>query len=258
MKFSNPWRHALALNLALLTTAGWADSLKGVEFTEEFRDPTDCAALATDPLSGAQNPLFPLQVNMTWRLSNEACVIEGECDELEEVVITVLPDTEMVDGTLTRVIEEVERVDGSLTEISHNFFVECVGSEDVYYFGEDVDIYNEDGTITHEGAWRVGGDNRPGLIMPGGSFLIGARYYQEWAPEVALDRTEHLEMGLSFDNPANGQFEECVLLYDTNAIEDPKGKNGDEKIYCPGIGLVKDEDMELQMCTDGMGFDCAQ
>ncbi len=36
-----------------------------------------------------------------------------------------------------------------------------------------------------------------------------------------------------------------MLVNDTNALEDPKGKDGDEKIYCPGVGLTKDEDAEL-------------
>jgi hypothetical protein len=247
------------ITLALATAGAAADNLKKEDFTEEFADPTDCEALATDTLSGASNRFFPLDVNRSWMLSNMSCVIEGDCDELEEVIITVLPQTENVDGTITRVVEEREATDGALTEISRNFLVECVGTEDLYYFGEDVDIYNDDGTITHEGEWRVGGDNRPGLLVPGGSFLVGARYYQEWAPGIALDRSENQEMGLSFADPAGGPaFEDCVLVEDTNAIEDPKGKDGDEKLYCPGIGLVQDEEMKLTMCTDGLGADCSQ
>lgn len=55
----------------------------------------------------------------------------------------------------------------------------------VFYFGEHVDIYHEDGTITHDGAWRAGqpdGDGlaKPGIIMPG-RFLLGSRYFQEQA-----------------------------------------------------------------------------
>ena len=66
---------------------------------------------------------------------------------------------------------------------------------DVFYFGEDVDIF-ENGTISHDGAWLAGVDDAlPGLLMPG-TFLLGARYFQEVASGVALDRSENVEMGL--------------------------------------------------------------
>jgi hypothetical protein len=93
--------------------------------------------------------------------------------------------------------------------------------------------------------WRAGeGGARPGIIFPGGAFLIGSRYFQEIAPGVALDRAEHKAQGIEFD--ANGfLFEDCVLVEDTNALSDPKGKEGDDKVYCPGVGLVADEELEL-------------
>lgn len=252
--------YAFALVAIVLMAAmgARADSLKKLDFTENFPDPADCNGLAVDTAGGAQNRYWPLEVNRTWTLSNASCVADGDCGELEEVRITVLTDTETVDGTLTRVVEEVERVNGVLTEASRNFFVECVGSEDVYYFGEDVDIFHEDGSVSHEGQWRAGGPNRPGIIMPGGAFLIGARYFQEWAPGLALDRAEHAAMGLSIDNPAGGEFDDCVLVEDSNALEDPKGKASDEKTYCPGIGIVGDEEMELTSCLDGGGAACSQ
>jgi len=37
--------------------------------------------------------------------------------------------------------------------------------------------------------------------------------------------------------PADGE--------DTNALSDPKGKNPDAKVYCPDIGIVMDEELEL-------------
>ncbi len=234
--------------LPILAAAGGsagAGNLKGVEFTGDF-PLDDCASLATHtgmgPGGGAQNRYFPLEINRVLELSNAACVAAGDCDELEEVRITILNETELVDGVTTRVLEEREWVGGELVEVSRNFYAECIGTEDVYYFGEDV--VDGDG-MPLGGAWRAGeGEARPGIIFPGGAFLLGARYFQEVAPGVALDRAQHKAMGLVFD--ANGfYFENCVEVEDTNALEDPLGKYGDLKVYCPGVGLVMDEELEL-------------
>jgi hypothetical protein len=241
---------AVAAALAMGGLAAVAGNLKRVAFTDQFALES-CSALATHtgagPGGGARNRYFPLEVNRVLELSNAACVEAGECDELEEVRVTILDETEVVDGVTTRVLEERESVNGELAEVSRNFVVECVGTEDVYYFGEDV--VDGDG-LPLGGAWRAGeGDARPGIIFPGGAFLLGARYFQEVAPGVALDRAEHKAMGLEFDE--NGfHFEDCVLIEDTNGLSDPAGKSPDAKIYCPGVGIVMDEELSLVNIID--------
>lgn len=96
----------------------------------------------------------------------------------------------------------------------------------------------------------------PGILFPGGAYLLGARYFQEVA-DNAQDWAMNEEMGLTVDDPANGQFEDCVLVLDRNLLEDPKGKEADEKVYCPDIGIVRDKKLELTSCTDPGGV-CAQ
>ena len=39
---------------------------------------------------------------------------------------------------------------------------------------------------------------KPGIVMPG-SFLLGSRYYQEIAPDVAMDRAENIGVGLTVE-----------------------------------------------------------
>lgn len=170
-------------------------------------------------------------------------VLEGEEDgETVRVVITVLHKIKHIllsdIGTVkTRVVEEREWVNGRLVEVSRNFFALCDKTNDVYYFGEDVDIFKLDGTISHAGAWLAGvAGAAPGIILPG-TFLLGARYFQEQAPGVAMDRAEHVEMGLEVDTEA-GTFEKCVKILETTPLE-PSAEG--EKIYCPGVGLVEDE-----------------
>jgi len=178
------------------------------------------------------------------------CVAAGDCSEIEELVITVLDETRditlEIDGeertVTTRIVEETERVDGQLAEISRNFFAECDGTQDVYYFGEEVDIYQGGVIVSHEGAWLAGAAGAvPGIIMPGGAFLLGARYFQEVAPEVAMDRAEHLRTGLEIEVPA-GNLEDCVEVEETTPLDK---KALSTKIYCPATGLVFDDGLEL-------------
>ena len=169
-------------------------------------------------------------------------VLEGEEDgETVQAIITVLDETETVDGIETRVVEERESEGGELVEVSRNFFAVCAATGNVFYFGETVDDYENGQVVSNEGAWRVGeGENRPGLMMPAQP-LIGARYYTEIAPEIALDRTEIVALPVRVETPA-GTFEGCFEAVDTTPLE-PEAR--DAKVYCPDVGIVRDEALEL-------------
>ena len=157
------------------------------------------------------------------------------------LVITVLGDTKMVDGVLTRVVEEREWKDGKLYEVARNYFALCEGSNDVYYFGEEVDFY-KDGKVTgHDGTWLAGKDGaKAGLLMPGKPTL-GLRYYQEIAPGVAMDRAEIVKLDGSCKTPA-GTFAKCLTIKEGTAL-DPSVE--EVKYYAPGIGLIGDAEMHL-------------
>lgn len=77
--------------------------------------------------------------------------------------------------------------------------------------------------------------------MEGGAFLLGARYFQESAPGVALDRAEHVAMDLEIEVKA-GEFDDCVKIVETTPLE--RGSVS-TKFYCPGTGLVIDGDLQL-------------
>lgn len=142
----------------------------------------------------------------------------------------------------TRVLEEREWEEGELAEVSRNFVARCIETGDIYYFGEEVDDYEDGEIVSHEGAWRVGRNGAlPGILMPG-SILQGAKYYQENAlADEAVDRVENAEMGLDVDTPA-GSFSDCFTTVETTELE-PGDES--EKQFCPGIGVVVDEDLVL-------------
>jgi hypothetical protein len=232
-----PRTRVVAIAMFLATFAGLGGSAPGQEeepqFTTEFRF-KDCKFKHK-----GVNPFFILKPGYQ-------LIFEGEEDgDTLRVVKTVLHETEIVivpglGRIRTRVLKEQEYLNGRLVEESRNFFAICEKTNDVVYFGEEVDIFLPDGTIVHDGAWRAGVDGAlPGLIMPG-TFLLGSRYFQEQAPD-AMDRAEHVEMGITIETEA-GTFNGCVRVVETTPLE-PGAES--EKIYCPGVGLVVDDIVEL-------------
>ncbi|HEX6203077.1 MAG TPA: hypothetical protein VF100_08755 [Thermoanaerobaculia bacterium] len=204
------------------------------EFTQDF-DRERCTFV---PFSN--NPWFPLWPGYSVVLEGEE-EDEGEVVELE-VVLSVLTDTELVDGVLTRVVEERESEDGELVEVSRNFMAECRETGAVWYFGEDVDDFEDGEIVGHEGAWRAGVDGAlPGLFMPG-TPLVGSRFQTENAPGVAEDRAEIVAKGVTVETPF-ATFDDALQVLDTNPLDDDG--EGDPKLYVPGVGLVKDEEIEL-------------
>ena len=253
-----------------------AGNLKNIEITDEFpwERCADSVGLINSCLGADCNPYLPLIVGRVQELDNSEC---DDCEEFEAVAVSMLADTETVNGQATRVMEEREWVgefgeEPELAEVSRNFVIMCPNTQDVFYFGEDVCLNAEDedaleaplygghynceavGMLYGTGAWRAGlGDDEPGLLFPGGTFLLNAAYFQELA-SGALDWAMNAEAGLS-----EAGFEDCVMALDRNLLEDPKSKEeGDEKIYCPDIGIVMDEDLEFVSCTDIGDVDCEQ
>jgi hypothetical protein len=159
----------------------------------------------------------------------------------EELTITVLDETKKVDGVETRVVEEKETKKGKLVEVSRNFFAISKRTNSVYYFGEEVDLYEDGKVVSHDGAWLSGVKGaRFGLMMPG-TPLVGGRYYNEIAPEVALDRSHIVSVKETVETIA-GTFKNCLKVEETNPLEPG---NKEYKYYAPGVGLVNDDNAEL-------------
>ena len=205
----------------------WAAGPAGVQAKDWARDfPVEAGELA----STGRNPYFILEPGYT-------LVLEGKGERL---VVTVLDETRRIGGVETRVVEERETKSGKLVEVSRNYFAIRPATGDVYYFGEEVDKY-KDGRITgHGGAWLAGaGGARHGLMMPGAP-VLGARFYQEVAPGVAMDRVEIVGLEESLDTPA-GAFT-TLKVFETTPLE-PWARG--HKYYAPGVGLVRDGDLSL-------------
>jgi hypothetical protein len=164
----------------------------------------------------------------------------SEGKDTVELIITVLNETKRIGSVETRIVEERESENGQLVEVSRNYFAYCSNTGSVFYFGEEVDIYSGGIIVNHEGAWIAEGKNKAGIIIPG-QCLIGSRYYQEIAPNVAMDRAEIISLNETFKTPA-GEFTNCLKTKEGTALN-PKEK--EFKLYARGIGLIKDESLVL-------------
>ena len=177
-----------------------------------------------------RNPYFILEPGYSLTLERGA----------ERLRITVLDETRVIDGVETRIVEERETKNDQLVEISRNYFSISRRTRDVYYFGEDVDIYAAGKIVSHEGAWQAGMNSaRFGLMMPG-SPVMGQRFYQEFAPRVAMDRAEVVALSGNLKTPA-GNFNQVLKIIETNPLE----RGSEAKYYASGVGLLQDGSLKL-------------
>lgn len=219
-------RFAIALTALLVCMLGLPGIAAEPAFVKDFH--IDKADLSS---TGA-NPYFILEPGYQLFLKSA----NGE------LTITVLAETKKVDGVVTRIVEERESEDGKLVEVSRNYFATSKKDKTVYYFGEDVDMYNTAGKITgHGGSWLAGVNGaKPGVMMPGEP-KVGDRFYQELAPKVAMDRAEVLSLTETLRTPA-GTLKNVQKTLETTPVE-PGTK--EYKFYARGIGIAKDGDLLL-------------
>ena len=164
----------------------------------------------------------------------------------DTLVVSVLEETKLVDGVVTRVVEERETAGGRLSEVSRNYLAIDNATGDVYYFGEDVDEYKNGKVTAHEGAWLSGVNGAKfGLMVPGAP-KPGDRYYQESAPKVAMDRAEVVSVTEEVKVPA-GAFKNCLHTKETSALE----SGTEDKYYAPGVGIIKDAEFALVKIEKG-------
>ena len=216
--------------LTLIVAAGVGVLMFGASVRPDMWT-TDFPIEKDEPVSIGRNPYFILE-------PGHYLVLEGGSAQL---IITVLNETMKVDGVETRVVEERETKDGKLVEVSRNYFAISKRTNDVFYFGEDVNIYKDGKIVSHAGSWLSGVNGAKfGLMMPGQP-LLNARYFQEIAPKVAMDRAKIVSMSEIVKTPA-GEFTKCLKVEETTPLQP---FITEFKYYAKGIGIVRDGSLKL-------------
>ena len=178
------------------------------------------------------NPYWPLTVGGQSILTGEE---EGASHTLQ---ITVLDQTRAISGVTTRVVEEREFADGQLIEVSFNYFAQAPGGA-ICYFGEDVDVYEEEG-ISHEGTWCADHPGfAPGVFIPAEP-TQGTKFPIEVAPGVAED--EGKIVGVGPTEVPFGLFTNTIRIREFNPLD--RGK--DYKVHAAGTGIIVDGTLQLE------------
>jgi hypothetical protein len=189
----------------------------------------------TDLVTIGRNPFFILEPGYKTEYSGT------EDGQHMRLTITVLNRTRRIGGILTRAVREHETLNGHTAEVSINYFAIDRRNKNVYYFGEDVNIYKRGRVVSHDGAWMHGVSGAKfGLIMLG-TPTVGAQYPQERAPGIAEDQAEVMATTETFTTPA-GTFRNVLRTAETTPLEP-----GDVAVkrYAPGVGLIQDDVLKL-------------
>ena len=202
-----------------------AFTLNAEEFQSEFK--VDKKTLGTK----GNNLYFPLTPGYKLEFAHSK----------DSRVWTVTSETKLIDGVETVVVEDREMKDGQLAELTKDYFAIDATTNDVYYFGEDVEVYKNGKVVNRKGSWLSGVNGAKFGLYVHGKPSVGKKYYQEIAPGVGKDRAEVLSVTETVVTPA-GKFENCVHTLETSPIEKFLK---DHKWYAPGVGEVKDDQMQL-------------
>jgi hypothetical protein len=241
------WRSTIVLAM-LLAMAGCASKGKGSASKD-----ASSSAPTVGSRSGWQETFDVDKSDLSPRgISQYMILMPGRRAEYQskdgKLIITVLPETKTIDGVQTAVVEERETENRKLKEVSRNFFAINRKTGDVYYFGEEVDIYKDGKVVDHEGAWMSGQDGAHfGLLIPGQP-KVGRKYYAEVAKN-AKDRCEVKDTNAKVTTPLLGAFNNCLKIDETTPLE----KGTSHKIYAPNVGLIQDDDMMLVRVEGGTG-----
>jgi hypothetical protein len=181
----------------------------------------------SNPLN-VTNPFFPIS-------QLESVVFAGLVDgEPFRTETTLLPETKTIvwngQEVETLVSQYMAFSGGRIEEIAEDWYAQDDRGA-VWYFGEDVADYDENGVIfTHEGTWLVGVDDAPlSMIMPANP-QVGQVYRAENIHPIAWEEVTVQSVDVTVDGPS-GPVSGAMVGSELH-MEGTR----QEKIFAPGYG----------------------
>ncbi len=136
-------------------------------------------------------------------------------------------------GVETLVYHDREYLDGELVEETKDFIAQDKDGN-VWYFGEEVDNYENGKLKDHNGAWRAAYTGaKPGIWIKA-KHMVGDSYRQEYRRGEAEDMAKIVATGVTVTTRVS-TYQNCTKTYDWTPL-DPKAM--EYKYYCPEVGSV--------------------
>jgi hypothetical protein len=181
----------------------------------------------SDPTS-VTNPLFPISDLHSAILNGR---VEGKPFHTET---TLLPETRTIESPSGEPVETLVSqytafLDGRIEEVALDFYAQADDGS-VWYFGEDVFNYNQDGVIADtEGTWLAGKEGPAAMIMPADP-QVGDVNRPENIPGLVFEEVTVKTVDKTVDGP-RGPVDGAMVgeeLHDDGTFSD--------KVFAPGYG----------------------
>lgn len=158
----------------------------------------------------------------------------------ERVEIEILKETKMIEGVETAVYLDTVYNDGQLVEETRDYLAQHKNG-DVWYFGEDVNNYENGTLLDHAGSFIHGKDGAKAGIWMKSEQVVGDSYKQEYYKGEAEDMRDVIAVNQTVTTGL-GTYTDCVKVLDWTPLD---SKSREHKYYCPELGsLVLNENLE--------------
>lgn len=209
--------------------------------------------IPSDFTTNITNPFFTLIPGM------KLIYLAETPDGTEKVEIQVTRKTKKIMGVTTLVYWDRVWLDGELVEDTRDYLAQNKNTGDVWYFGEEVDNYENGALVDHKGSWiadkdiidpPTGKKAQPGIWIKANP-QKNDRYLQEYYEGVAEDTVKIRSINEKVTVPY-GTFKNCVKTYDFTPL-DPQAQ--ENKYYCPRVGpnigaLVLEKDVDSKVGSE--------
>ena len=188
----------------------------------------------TDFTTNITNKYFSLPVGR--KLTFEADTKEGP----EKIIIEITGETKVIEGVKTLVYSDTVYLNGELHEVTKDYLAQHKNG-DVWYFGENVDNYENGKIKDHSGTFIHGRDGAKAGIWMKALQKVGDSYRQEYYKGQAEDMRDTVAVGVTVTTGL-ATYTDCVKVYDWTPLDK---KSREHKYYCPAVGaLVLNEHLE--------------
>ncbi len=162
-------------------------------------------------------------------------------DGPEKIDIAIHGETKVIEGVVTLVYTDTVYLSGQVHEVTRDYLAQNKKTGDVWYFGEEVDNYENGKIKDHAGTFIHGKDWAKAGIWMKSQQKIGDSYRQEYYKGEAEDMRDTIATGLTIITKL-GTYTDCVKVYDWTPLDI---KSREHKTYCPQVGwLVFNEHLE--------------